>query len=171
MSNALSNKRDLIGLLDSLLAPHAFIRVKDDWYLDNQECIAVCGLGKSLYGGQFSIAIAFLLKELNPELLPYPPFHLCHFRQASQFIVPDQDALKAALNLENDVDAAKRKDVISLTVNQFAVPLIVRLNSKSIIAHEFKTNENFAPYCNLDLKLALKRGGYLNTEDLKLDFD
>jgi hypothetical protein len=170
MSNNLSSKRDLIRLLDSLLVPHAFVRMKDDWYLDNQECVSVIGLSKSLYGGQFYISIAFLLKELSPELLPCPPFHFCHFRQASQFIVPDQQVMKAALDLENDVASADRLRIITLIVTQFAMPLILRLSTKSVIASEYKTNENFAPYCNLDLKLALKNSGYLSQEDLNLDF-
>jgi hypothetical protein len=167
MSNTLSSKRDLTRLLDSILLPFAFIRTKDDWYLDNQECITVIGLGKSLYGGQFSISIALLLKELNPELLPYPPFYLCNFRQGIQFIVPNQSELKAALNLENNLPATDRANIISIAVNSFALPFILHLNTGRLIAHEIKSNKNFAPYCRLDLKLALKSKGYLSEEDLR----
>ena len=63
MSIPISSKRDLISVLGGLLVPHGFVRVKDDWYLDNGECIAVIGLGKSFYGGQFSLGIDILLKE------------------------------------------------------------------------------------------------------------
>lgn len=169
MNLNLSSKRELINLLDSLLIPRAFIRVRDDWYCDNQECVSVIGLGKSLYGGQFSISIAFLLKELNPRLLPYPPYHLCHFRQASQFIVPNPDELKEALDLESSVSTTDRVNVITASILQHAVPTISRLNSKQVIANEIKTNEDFEPYSSLELKLLLKRDGYLSMKDLKLN--
>lgn len=69
----ISSKRDLIRILDGLLMPHGFVRKKDNWYLDNEECVAVIGLGKSFYGGQFSVGIDMLLKKLRPDLLPFPP--------------------------------------------------------------------------------------------------
>ena len=170
MNLNLSSKRELINLLDSLLIPRAFIRVKDDWYCDNQECVSVIGLGKSLYGGQFSISIAFLLKELSPSLLPHPPFYLCHFRQAGQFIVPNPKELKEALDLESGISTTNRFSVITAAILQYAVPTISRLNSKQVIANEIKTNEDFEPYSSLELKLLLERAGYLSMEDLKLDF-
>jgi hypothetical protein len=170
MNLNLSSKRELLNLLDQLLVPRAFIRVKDDWYCDNIKCVSVIGLGKSLYGGQFSISIAFLLKELSPSLLPYPSFHLCHFRQAGQFIVPNPEGLKEALNLESSIPTTDRICVITAAIIQCVVPTILRLNSKQVIANEIKTNEDFEPYSSLELKLLLEREGYLSIEDLKLDF-
>ena len=106
MDKNLSTKRELVNLLDSLLAPHGFKRKKEDWYRDNGACVSIIGLGKSFYGGQFSIGLAFLLKEANPELLPFPPFHLCHFRKALELVVTDPQGLKTALNLENSMGSA-----------------------------------------------------------------
>ena len=170
MSVNVTNKRELIRLLDILLLPAGFVRSKEDWYLDNRECVAVIGLGKSLYGGQFGLGIDLLLKELRPELLPFPPCHLCHFRGlALEFLLPDGERLKAALNLENDLSSAVREEVISNAITKYAVPFVLPLNSKQVLAQEIKTNEDFKPYCRLELKLALERDGYLSHADWKLD--
>ena len=169
MNNNLSSKRDLIRLLDSILVPRGFVRNKDDWYLENGACISIIGLGKSFYGGQFSISLAFLLKDVNPELLPFPPFHLCHFRKALELVVTNPEELKATLNLEHPMSTAQRTQFITLAVTESALPMILQFDSEQVIAHQIKTNDDIEPYCNLTLKLALERGGYLNHEDLKLD--
>lgn len=169
MNPSMKNKRDIIKVLDELLIPRHFVRVKDNWYLDNQECVSVIGLDKSLYGGQFSISTALLLKELAPELLPHPPFHLCNFRMNIKFISPNWNELQTSLNLENDLLPANRKHIITTAITLFALPFITSLNSKQSIAHEYKINEDFEPYCNLDLKFALERAGYLSKEELKLN--
>lgn len=170
MNFSFSNKRDIIKLLDALLTTHGFVRTKDDWYLDNQECVSVFGLGKSFYGGQFSLSMGILLKELRPQLLPFPPYHLCHFRGfALEFLMPNQTVLKAALNLENDISNSERVNSISVSINKYALPFILPLNSKQVIAQKIKTDEDFEPYCNLELKLALESGGYLNRDEMKLD--
>ena len=152
MSLTLSNKKSLVFLLDSILLPYKFVRIKDDWYLDNNECVSVIGLGKSRYGGQFSIGVAFLLKELNPELLPFPAFYLCNFRQELRLIVPDSKALTSALNLENDVSSFNREQVIVEMLTKYAIPLVLRLDSKKNILLEAQINDNFGPYCRLELK-------------------
>jgi hypothetical protein len=167
MSSALSNKKELIKVLDTLLLPDAFIRLKDDWYLDNGECVTVIGLGKSFYGGQFSLSMALLLKRINPQLLPHPAFHLCHFRQGFQFIVPDQRELKAALDLDNNLPAAERIHTLTVAIRDSVLPFLLPLCTEPLLAQEIKSNKNFAPYCRLDLKLALKSKGYLRAEDLR----
>jgi hypothetical protein len=169
MAENLSTKRDLVQLLDLLLAPHGFERKKDDWYRDNGVCVSVIGLGKSLYGGQFSIILAFLLKEANPELLPFPPLHLCHFRNTLEFVVPNPQELKTALNLEHPMGSEQRSALITQSVTQVAVPIILQLNSERVIAQQIITNEDFEPYCDLRLKRALNLGGYLTQEEMKLD--
>ncbi|UOQ75089.1 DUF4304 domain-containing protein [Hymenobacter cellulosilyticus] len=169
MDNSLNTKRDLVKLLDSLLAPHGFERRKDDWYRDNGACVSVIGLAKSLYGGQFSISLAFLLKDVEPGLLPFPAFHLCHFRKALQFVVPNPQELKVALDLESPMGSIQRIQLITQAVTEVAVPTILQFNSERGIAQQIATNEDFEPYCELSLKLALERGGYLTREDLKLD--
>ena len=169
MDNNLSSKRDLIRLLDSTLVPYGFVRNKDDWYLDNGACMSVIGLGKSFYGGQFSISLAFLLKDANPELLPFPPFHLCHFRKALELVVTNPQELKTSLNLEHPMSAVQRAHFIMLAVTQSALPMILQFDSEQVIAQQIKTNDEIEPYCNLTLKLALERGGHLNHEDLKLE--
>lgn len=170
MESAISNKRDLVKLLNFWLAPMGFVHVKDDWYLDNSECVSIVGLGKSLYGGQFSLAVAFLLKELVPSLLPYPPFHLCNFKKSAEFIVPNRNELKAALNLENNLSSKSRNDIIVSDLTKFVIPFIITLNSKQVIANEFRVNQDFEVYCDLDLKLVLERNGYLDWKELKLDY-
>ena len=169
MENSLSNKRDLVNLLDALLVLRGFRRKKDDWYRDNGACMSVIGLGKSFYGGQFSIGLAFFLKEANPELLPFPPFHWCHFRKALELVVPNPQELKTALNLESAMGSDQRTYLITQAVTQVAVPAILQFNSEQNIAQQIITNEDFEPYCKLTLKLALERGGYLTRKDLKLD--
>ena len=170
MNAILTNKRDLINLLDSLLVPHGFVRTKDNWYLDNKECISIIGLGKSFYGGQFSLGIDVLLKELRPDLLPFPPRHLCHFRgYGVEALTTDREGLKAALNLENSESSADRISTITRDVTQFALPFIMPLNSKQSIAHEYRVNQDFELYCKAELKLALEREGYLSEEELKFD--
>lgn len=149
---SLSNKRSLVTLLSSLLEPHGFVRVKDDWYLDNNECVSVVGLGKSLYGGQYSISIAILLKQLSPSLLPYPPFHLCHFRQNIKFVVPASDELVISLNLENNLLPTDRVRIITDSVANYATPFLQSLSKGEIIALEIKNNDNFSPYCRVELK-------------------
>ena len=169
MSFPISSKGDLIRVLDRLLVPHGFVRVKDDWYLDNGECIAVIGLGKSFYGGQFSLGIDVLLKELRPDLLPFPPRHLCHFRgYGVDVLMPDRAHLKAALDLENDLMATERFQTIKTGIDE-AVPFLMPLNSKQALAQAYHDHQDFECYCNLDLKLALERHGFLSHQDLKLD--
>ena len=157
MSIPISSKRDLISVLDGLLVPHGFVRVKDDWYLDNGECIAVIGLGKSSYGGQFSLGIDILLKELRPELLPFPPRHLCHFRgYGVDVLMPNRGSLKAALDLENGLTVTERFCVIETGIND-AVPFLMPLDSKQALAQAYHVHQDFECYCNLELKLALAR--------------
>lgn len=169
MAKNLSGKRDLVELLDFLLAPHGFERKKDDWYRDNGVCVSVIGLGKSLYGGQFSIVLAFLLKAANPELLPFPPLHLCHFRKTLEFVVPNPQEVKTALNLENPMGSSQRSSLLTQALTQVAVPMMLQLNSEWVIAQQIITNEDFEPYCDLRLKRALNLGGYLTQEEMKLD--
>jgi hypothetical protein len=170
MSLPISSKRDLIRVLDGLLVPHGYVRAKDDWYLDHCECIAVIGLGKSFYGGQFSLGIDILLKELRPDLLPFPPRHLCHFRgYAVEFLMPDHGPLKAALDLENGLTATERFRTIETAVVDYAVPFLMPLHSKQALAQAYRARRNFKCYCQLDLKMALERQGFLSHQDLKLD--
>ena len=152
----INNKKSLVSLINSLLEPYGFKRVKDDWYLDNIECISVIGLGKSLYGGQFSIGVALLLKQLSPTLLPYPSFHLCNFRQNIKFIVAAPDELTAALNLENDLLSIDRLRVITEAVVKYAVPFILRLSTKESILLKMQHDEDFSSYCRLELKEFIK---------------
>jgi hypothetical protein len=170
MSLPVSSKRDLIRVLDGLLVPHGYVRAKDDWNLDNGECVAIIGLGKSFYGGQFALGIDILLKELRPDLLPFPPRHLCHFRgYAVEFLMPDPGPLKAALDLENGLTATERFHTIGTGVIDYAVPFLMPLNSKQALAQAYHAHQDFECYCRLDLKMALERHGFLSHQDLKLD--
>ena len=64
--------------------------------------------------------------------------------------------------------ATERFQTIKTGIDE-AVPFLMPLNSKQALAQAYHDHQDFECYCNLDLKLALERHGFLSHQDLKLD--
>lgn len=65
--------------------------------------------------------------------------------------------------------APERFHTIETAVGGYAVSFLAPLKSKQALAHAYRAHQDFDCYCQLDLKKALERQGFLTYQKLKLD--
>lgn len=126
----ISNGKELYRFLDSLLVPNGFVRKKDTYYLNTDECICFFSIGKSDLGGHYDHAMGCFLKEIMNEANGFPKYYKSHLRYSIDSFI-GRGMSRQVFDLENRAYVKdERENIIKEIVEKYVIPFLKKLSSK-----------------------------------------
>jgi hypothetical protein len=123
----MNNKQELYSLINSLLEKNGFVRKKDDWFLESDECVSILGLGKSQWSGQYAIVLSVSVKAISN--MKFPPPHKGHIHGFSlENIASNKKKLRDALNFEVRMPVEREKTIAS-AIEKKAIPFLKEIST------------------------------------------
>lgn len=153
-----ANSKELRDIFDRKLCSHNFLKKKDTYYLETEECLCFFYLGKSKFGGQYEDVFGCFSKEINQELKNFPPYYKCDLRFTLGLLLPKyKDAIKKVFDLENDTFSNnEREEYIERLLDEHAIPFIKLIGTKKGIIQAIKKHSKLKHYIEYDLLHSLK---------------
>ncbi|KIC94982.1 DUF4304 domain-containing protein [Flavihumibacter solisilvae] len=135
------NKSDLIKIISETLGDEGFKKIKSMWYLESEECFAILELEKSPWGGQFSILLDVIVKQLDNSNVPEPINGNFISWELGQYQV-DREIVKKNFDLEDDsIPLFERKAFIQEILKYRAMPFLKKVSTIEGIKHEIINNK------------------------------
>ena len=152
----ISNGKELLNLIDTLLSKEGYIKKKDTWYKHTDECICFFSIGKSPYSGYYDHAFGFFLKDLNTTGHEYPAYYKCDLKIGLEFLA-DKELVRRVLDIENrEFKNTEREFIISELFELYVVPFLTDVSSKESIKLAMSKYENLIHHLNMDARKRLK---------------
>ena len=152
----ISNGKELLNLIDTLLSKEGYIKKKDTWYKHTDECICFFSIGKSPYGGYYDHAFGFSLKGLNTTGQEYPAYYKCHLKIGLEFFA-DKELVRRVLDIENgEFKNTEREFIISELFQLYLLPFLNEVSSQESIKLAMSKYDNLIHYLNMDARKLLK---------------
>jgi hypothetical protein len=118
------NTKELLDVINAVLAPAGFRRRKETWYRANEDTVTLVNLQKSQWGGQFFVNLAVYLRALGNAASPAE--HQAHIRVRLTSIAGESSApLDEALDLERaGISTESRASRITAAMIDVALPFL-----------------------------------------------
>ena len=155
----IKNAKSLFDLLDTFFIPHGFVRKKDTYYLNTEECICFFSIDKSgNSSGFFSNVMGCFVKALMEEQNAFPSYYKNHVRyNIDQFI--GKKKIREIFSLENDIfKDDEREKQIKKVIEKYALPFLSDLTSEAKIAAATKKYGNLIHFIVGDATTYLEIG-------------
>lgn len=153
------NGKDLMILVNSVLADIGYKKKKDIWYKDHTECLCYYTIGKSFYGGQYGSAFGCFLKELYPPsffMVNSPEYALASLRVGFSFFINDKEQITKPFDLENSNFSGNERELeIKYLIQNYVIPFLDEISTKEGIKEIYTKNPRIIHYMDAKLKRAL----------------
>jgi hypothetical protein len=115
----ISNKKDLISVIDAVLTPGGYVRQGLSWYRHCDETVLLIDLQKSDVGGQFLVNLGVSVCALNAERFPSEAH--CHLRMRLDRVADNREAVLRAFDLEDTtIGPILRHEAVQLLIDEGA---------------------------------------------------
>jgi hypothetical protein len=151
----INNGKELVTLIDKLLAPNGYIRKKDTWYLNTSECICFFHLAKSPFRGYYEHVIGAFLKEIMEVPSDFPSFNKSHLKYAAGDII-DEKLVEESFDLENRNTGMDREIKIEKIITDVVIPFVIDVSSKESIKNALKKYPELIYQTKVQLREHLK---------------
>jgi hypothetical protein len=141
-------KKDLVNLLNEILAPIGFKRKGNNWVINGEVMTKIVNLQKSQFGNLFYINYGYILKAL-----PLDGF-VTHVESRVGFYTKDENLrLHELLDLDSNISDEERMKILKGILQDKLVSKIKPINTEEDLSNELKKH----PEQQLSLTLAVKR--------------
>jgi len=128
----------LYAFLDKIFNPNGFIRKKDTYYLQAEECICFFSIGKSQFGGRYDHVMGCFLRELHPKEGDFPKFYKSDLKFSLREL-SNKDKVKKIFDFENqDFSGSQRELIIEDLIINKAIPFLKDVSSIQGIKNSVK---------------------------------
>lgn len=126
----ISNAHDLYLFIDRIFNPYGFIRKKDCYYKNSDECIVFFSLGKtSNASGYFDHVMGCFLKELQPKVEKYPAYYKCNLKfHLGEFI--ERQKILDVFSLNHTLPEFQREVIIQEWLLNIVIPFLKKIDTK-----------------------------------------
>lgn len=147
----ISNQKELYDFIDQILKPYGFIKKKDTWYQQTDECICYLIISKSPFAGRYEELMGVFLKEMNLDGT-FPGYELAHLKYSMGQLVNNRTT-RHLFDLENATFKDKeREEMIEEIITTQAIPFIQKLGSRQGIIDAIHEHKNLIHYARTSLR-------------------
>jgi hypothetical protein len=129
----IGNGKELRTFIDNLLKPHGFIRMKDTWYLNTDECICFLVVSKSIYGGRFESGVGCFYKKVFKGEELYPVYYKSNLRYGIDDLVGGHigdDIVKKAFSFRHqDFTGQQREEIVANLIENYVILFLLLITT------------------------------------------
>lgn len=149
----INSVKDFQDIVNSLLMPLGFVKKKNTWYFETDDCICFFYLGTSRSVGIGEMMGCFL-KEIMEVEEKFPLCSGAHLRYSLEYYEnPEFDS--TILRLDKPVFDAVREDELKRAIVNFAIPFLDAISTREGITETAKKIPRLKHYMFGDFRKAL----------------
>ena len=147
----IANKKDLFGIVNSILKPQGYIKKGDTWYLHTEECICFFVLEKSPFAGRYEDLMGCFVKKIFQSTDKFPPYYKKNLGyNLDQFI--GKDKARNMFDLENQKYSNDKRELeIKEVLVSFILPFLKDVSSEKGILKSIKKYKDLEYYVDGEL--------------------
>jgi len=151
----LANGAELYKFLDGLFYPHGFVRKKDTWYLNSNECIVFFHTSKSPFSGHYDHVMGCFYKKVYTDSNNFPKYYKSNLKQGIDNFV-EKKKVKMALDMEdNSFKGQEREELLKNLVEVYVIPFLIEISTEEGIRKAVEKKPTLKHYMDAETKDAL----------------